>query len=132
MMFELFVGISYKSTCVSFVLNPKAPKVMAIYMDNIYQEWFLCLKALHRKSCCYSIQRIIIRPTFNVMATICILIPSQILSNLSTAHNYKYRSHSFDFMIFNIKTPCSEVTLARLNLNRRNVFKHRYLQTLVE
>ena len=26
MMFELFVGISYKSTCVSFVLNPKASK----------------------------------------------------------------------------------------------------------
>ena len=46
MMFELFVGLSYKSTCVSFVLNPKAPKVIAIYMDSIYQEWFLCLKAL--------------------------------------------------------------------------------------
>ena len=125
MMFELFDGLSYKSTCVSFVLNPKAPKVIAIYMDSIYQEWFLCLKALHLKSRCYLRQRIIIRPTFNVMATICILIPSQILSNLSTAHNYKHFSCSFDFVIFNIETPCSEVTSARLNLNRRNVFKHR-------
>ena len=125
MMFELFNGLSYKSTCVSFVLNPKAPKVIAIYVDSIYEEWFLCLKVLHRKSCCYLIQRIIIRSTFNVVATICIIIPSQILSNLSTAHNYKHFSCSFDFVIFNIKTPCSKVTLARLNLNRRNVFKHR-------
>ena len=81
MMFELLVNVcvlplSYKSTCVSFVLNPKAPKVMAIYVDSSYQEWFLCLKVLYLKSWYYLIQRIIIRPTFNVMATICMNLHS--------------------------------------------------------
>ena len=61
MYVELFVGLSYKPTLVSFVLNPKAPKSSPFKWITSTENGFSASQC-YLKSCCYLLQQMIIRP----------------------------------------------------------------------